>query len=203
MDVSNTHILSKSSARANVLLDANVLIYAQKAFVEIGYPHFLNFLDGLDGYINWYVASCVIMNLHNGGTYDLGSLSNHMLNCDAINMKMDQFPYIKGDDSLGFVKLNAVAGDDWAQIWLAHNYEKLILVTNDAKMFKSAHASLEGRSIAFHDFLDKMSLYYKDDREWKKLTKWFEQNINPLRNNSSWIIEDQKSNTHRPTSERY
>lgn len=197
MDVYNDKVLSESKALANVLLDANVLIYAQKAFKSLGYPHFLNFLDGLEGYINWYVASCVVIDLHNGGSYDLATLSKHMLNCNSIDMKMDQFPYIREDESLGFVKLNAVAGDDWAQIGLAHNYEKLIIVTNDAKMFKSAHATLEGRAIAFHDFLDKITLYYKDDKDWLKLKNWLLQNIKPLRNNSSWIIEDQKIKTHR------
>lgn len=200
MDAYNEKTLSESKALANFLLDANVLIYAQNAYKALGYPHFLNFLDGIDGYINWYVASCIILKLHNGGSYDFNSLMRHELNCDAINMRMNQFPYIKEDDSLGFVKLNNIAGDDWSQIGLAHNYEKLIIVTNDARMFKSAHASLEGRAIAFYDFLNIVSSYYKNDKDWQKLEKWLITNIKPLRNNSSWIIEDQKVKTHRSKS---
>lgn len=204
MDEYNTHLLSESTALARVLLDANILIYSIEAFNEIGIQ-LLDYLEGLEGYIDWYVASCVAYELYKKGTYPYFSIpQKHMLNCDSIDMKMDQFPYIREDDSLGFVKLNSLAGDDWAQIGLAHNFESLIVATNDSKMFKSAHASLEGRAIAFHDLLNKITLYYPTDKNWAKLKQWFETNKKPLRNNSSWIIKGQKVKKHtiRPSDER-
>jgi hypothetical protein len=69
-------------------------------------------------------------------------------------------------------------------------------------MFKSAHASLEGRVIAFYDFLNIVSSYYKNDKDWQKLKKWLITNTKPLRNNSSWIIEDQKVKAHRSKSNK-
>lgn len=204
MDQYNTHLLSESTALTRVLLDANILIYSMEASDKIGIQ-LLDYLEGLEGYIDWFVASCVVYELYKKGTYPYFSIpQKHMLNCDSINMKMDQFPYIREDDSLGFVKLNSLAGDDWAQIGLAHNFESLVIATNDSRMFKSAHASLEGRAIAFHDLLNKLSLYYPTDIDWARLKQWFESNKNPLRNNSSWIIKDQKVKKHtiRPEDER-
>jgi len=43
-------------------------------------------------------------------------------------MKMNQFPFIKEDDSLSFVRLSTLASDDCAQIFLAYNYPDLIIV---------------------------------------------------------------------------
>jgi len=191
MDEFNTYMLSKSTARAKLLLDANILIYAQEAFNTLGI-HLLNYLDRLEGLVDWYVASCVAVKLHNGGSYDLSSLNGKILNCDGMDSKMDSFPYIKEDGSLGFVKLNALAGDDWAQVALAHNIPDLIVVTNDSAMFKSAHASLNGRAIAFHQFLEDISNYWTLEQEWQSLSNWLMETKKPLRNNSSWTIEGQE-----------
>ena len=113
MDHYNDHILNECNAKAHLLLDANVLIYAQQAYEAIG-VHLLDYLDRLDGLVNWYVASGVVMNLHNRGTYNMGQFFGKMLNCSDIGMKMDQFPYIKNNGDLAFVRLNKLAGDDWA-----------------------------------------------------------------------------------------
>ena len=189
----NTHRLNESIAIAKLLLDANVLSYAQEAFIATG-VHLLNYLDALEGKVDWFVASCVARDLHNNSMYDIKVLAPKILNCDSIDMKMEDFPFIKEDDSLGFVKLNRIAGDDWAQISLAHNHQDLIVVTNDSAMFKSAHASLEGRAIAFHDLLEKISPHWVGDKEWLQLKKWLNKNKKPLRNNSSWKIPGQKIN---------
>lgn len=197
MDEYNTLLLSESKAPVKVLLDANILIYAIEAYNVIGIQ-LLDYLEGLEGYIDWYVASCVEIDLYKSGTYPYFSFpQNHSLNCNYVDMKMDQFPYIKEDNSLSFVKLNSLAGDDWAQIGLAHNFESLIIATNDSKMFKSAHASLEGRAIAFHYLLKKISLYYPNDKDWSRLMHWFDKNVKPLRDNTSWIIKDQKVKIHQ------
>jgi hypothetical protein len=103
-------------------------------------------------------------------------------------MKMDSFPYIKEDGSVGFVTLNKLASDDWGQIMLAYNHEDLLLVTNDSKMFKTARAVTEGRAIAFHDFFEKVSPYWDGDKGWGVLSGWFVENVGPVRNNSSWIL---------------
>jgi hypothetical protein len=86
------------------------------------------------------------------------------------------------------VKLNRVAGDDWAQINLAYNYPELIVVTNDSGMFKSAHAVLDGRAMAFHELLKQLSPYWFYDDQWLYLKSWMNKNVKPLRNNSSWIL---------------
>ena len=192
MDDFNTRFLAESKAHAKLLLDANVLIYAQEAFRATNL-HLLEFLDQLSGRVDWYVASCVALKLHNGGSYDVTSLDKHVLNCDDIGMKMDSLPFIKENGDLGFVKLNALAGDDWAQICLAHNNPELIIATNDSAMFRSAHASLEGRAIAFHDLLDKLSPYWTVEPAWLRLKTWLIENKQPLRNNGSWIIDGQRS----------
>lgn len=187
MDDANTHILGTSQARAKLLLDANIFAYAHEAHQATGY-HLLDYLDTLHGgdTIDWYVASTVAMKLYRHGNY--GLIGRNLLNCNAPDMKMDHFPYEKKDGSLGFVKLNSLAPDDWAQISLAYNYPDLIVVTNDSAMFKSAHAVLKGRAIAFHDFLQKISPYWYYDKNWLKMKQWLIDNKKPLRNNSSWIL---------------
>lgn len=184
MDEANTFIISSSRARAKLLLDANIFSYAHDAHQATGY-HLLDYLDTIKGTVDWFVSSGVAMDLYRYGTY--GILPN-ILNCDYPNMKMDQFPYEKDDGSLGFVRLNTVSGDDWSQICLAYNYPDLIIVTNDAKMFKSAHAALNGRAVTFHDFLDKISPYWSHDENWLRLRQWLIDNKEPLRNNSSWVL---------------
>jgi len=187
MDDATTHILKQSKARAKLLLDANVLSYAQDAQKATG-VHLLDYLDQLHGTLDWFVASRVAVDLYNSGIYP--GILRPILNCDSTNMKMGDFPYEKKDGSLGFVKLNRISGDDWAQISLAYNYPELIIVTNDSKMFKSAHAVLKGRAIAFHDFLDKISPYWFYDKKWLQLKSWLITNKKPLRNNSSWILPE-------------
>jgi hypothetical protein len=187
VDEANTHILKSSTARAKVLLDANVLSYAHDAHQATGY-HLLDYLDTIKGRVDWFVSSGVAMDLYRHGTY--GLIAGNMLNCDYPDMKMNDFPYEKKDGSLGFVKLNTVSGDDWSQICLAYNYPELIIVTNDSKMFKSAHAALNGRAIAFHDFLTKLSPYWFYDNNWLNLKQWLIDNKKPLRNNSSWILPE-------------
>lgn len=187
MDEANTHILISSTARAKVLLDANVLSYAYDAHQATGY-HLLDYLDTIKGRVDWFVSSGVAMDLYRHGTY--GLIAGNMLNCDYLDMKMNDFPYEKEDGSLGFVKLNTVSGDDWSQICLAYNYPELIIITNDSKMFKSAHAVLNGRAIAFHDFLTKLSPYWFYDNNWLNLKQWLIENKQQLRNNSSWILPE-------------
>lgn len=185
MDPANDHILGTSTARAKLLLDANIFVYAHEAHQATGY-HLLDYLDTLSGKVDWFIASGVAMDLYKHGDY--GLITKNLLNCDYVDMKMDSFPYTRKDGSLGFVKLNTVSGDDWAQICLAYNYPDLIIVTNDSRMFRSAHAALSGRAIAFHDFLEKLSPYWFYDKNWLALKNWLVDNKQPLRNNSSWIL---------------
>lgn len=185
MNDANDHILNSSKARALLLFDANVISYAEEGYLKTGY-HLLDYMETIKGTVDWFVGSRVAMDLYNHKIVP-GILRN-ILNCDYPDMKMDYFPYIKTDGNLGFVKLNKISGDDWSQICLAYNYEKLVIVTNDSRMFKSAHAVLGGRAIAFHDFLDKISPYWEDDDGWQKLKEWLIKNKLPLRNNSSWIL---------------
>lgn len=191
VDATTTLILKSSRAKAKLLLDANVLIYAKEAFDATG-THLLSYLDQLSGVVDWYVGSCVVIKLHSAGTYDIGSLSPFILNCQAVDAKMNMFPYIKEDDSLEFVRLSSLAGDDWSQIVLAYNYPELIVATNDSAMFKTAHAVLNGRAIAFHNLLQNLSPYWFADTSWLRLKKWLIENKKPLRNSSSWIIPEQK-----------
>jgi hypothetical protein len=79
-------------------------------------------------------------------------------------------------------------GDDQVLSWVGYFGEA-------PKMFKTAHAVLDGRSIAFHQFLQELSLYWPADKNWLKLKAWFTENTKPLRNNSSWIIPG-KTATH-------
>jgi len=185
MDETNTHILSLSKARAKLLFDANVLSYAQQAYNATGI-HLLDYMDRISGTVDWWVSSRVAVDLYNNGI--LPGVLRNMLNCDYPDMKMNDFPYEKEDGSLGFVKLNTVSGDDWSQICLAYNYPELIIVTNDAKMLKSAHAVLRGRALPFHEFLKQVSPYWFYDKNWLQLKTWFVDNVMPLRNNSSWIL---------------
>lgn len=184
-DDANDFILNRSTAKAHLLFDANVLSYAEEAFKATGH-HLLDYMESIHGTVDWYVGSRVATDLYNNKI--LPGILRNILNCDYPDMKVDHFPYIKIDGSLGFVKLNKISGDDWSQICLAYNYEKLIIVTNDSKMFKSAHAVLNGRAIAFHDFLDRVSPYWHDDKGWQELKRWLIENKKPLRNNSSWIL---------------
>ena len=188
MDESNTHILKSSTARAKLLLDANVLTYAQLAINETGVG-LLEYLESLHGTVDWFVGSRVAVDLYNYGV--LPGILTNLLNCDYPDMKMNEFPYEKKDGSLGFVKLNTVSGDDWSQICLAHNYPELIIVTNDSRMFKSAHAVLRGRAMTFHELLKQLSPYWFHDKRWLKLKSWLSTNVNPLRNHSSWILPDE------------
>jgi hypothetical protein len=189
MDENNTYILSASTARAKLLLDANVLSYSQRALEETGID-LLDLLDSLHGTVDWFVGSRVAVDLYNNGV--LPGVLKNLLNCDYPDMKMNEFPYEKKDGSLAFTKLNTVSGDDWAQICLAYNHPELIIVTNDSRMFKSAHAVLRGRAIALHDFLQQLSPYWLYDKNWLSLKAWFNTNIHPLRNNSSWILPGEK-----------
>lgn len=185
MEDATTHILNKSQAKAKLLIDANVITYAQKANEATGI-HLLDYLDSLRGTVDWFVGSCVAVELYNAGV--LPGLLRNILNCNKPVTKMEHFPYQKEDGSVGFVKLNRVAGDDWAQINLAFKNPELIIVTNDSRMFKSAHAVLQGRAMAFHELLNQLSPYWFYDRQWLKLNSWFIDNVKPLRNNSSWIL---------------
>jgi hypothetical protein len=148
--------------------------------------YLFDYLDRIKGTVDWYVGSSVAVNLYNNGI--VPGIFTNLLNCDYPDMKMNQFPYMKKDGSVGFVKLNSVSGDDWAQICLAYNHPELIIVTNDARMFKSAHAVLEGRAMTFHELLKQLSPYWFYDKQWLGIKEWFHDNINPLRNNSSWIL---------------
>ena len=185
MDDGTTFILNRSKARAKLLLDANVITYTQQAAETTGI-HLLDYLDKLNGTVDWFVANCVAAELYNARI--LPGLLRNILNSNNPGVKMDQFPYKKKDGSVGFVKLNRVAGDDWAQINLAYNHPELIVVTNDSGMFKSAHAVLDGRAMAFHELLKQLSPYWFYDKQWLQLKKWLNENVRPLRNNSSWII---------------
>lgn len=186
-DDATTFILQRSTAKAKLLFDANVLSYAQDAHQAIG-VHLLDYMEKINGTVDWFVSSRVAVDLYNNKIYE--GIFRNILNCDYPDMKIDQFPYEKKDGSLGFVKLNSVSGDDWSQICLAYNYPELIIVTNDSKMFKSAHAVLNGRAIAFHDFLQKISPYWFYDKNWLALKQWLIENKKPLRNNSSWILPE-------------
>lgn len=155
------HTLAKSTAGAKLLFDANVLSYAQDAFRETGY-HLIDYMENIRGRLDWFVSSRIAVDLYNNKIYD-GILSTYILNCDYPDVKMHLFPYMKKDGNVGFVRLNRISGDDWSQINLAYQYKDLIIVTNDSKMFKSAHTVLSGRAIAFHDFLDKISAYWPED----------------------------------------
>lgn len=185
MDDANTHILKRSKAKAKLLFDANVFSYSEEAYRATGY-HLLDYMESIKGTVDWFVGSQLAVDLYNNKI--LPGILRNILSCNYPDMKMDHFPYIKKDGSLGFVKLNKISGDDWSQISLAYNYPELIIVTNDSKMFKSAHAVLEGRAIAFHDFLDKISPNWPDDKGWSVLKEWLIDNKKPLRNNSSWIL---------------
>lgn len=185
MDDANRYLLDESGAKVKLLFDANVLSYAEEAYRATG-CHLLGYMESIHGTIDWFVANDVAMNLYNNKI--LPGILTNILNSGSIGMKMDHFPYVKADGSVGFVKLNKLASDDWGQIVLAYNYEDLIIVTNDSKMFKSAHAVLNGRAIAFHDFLENVSPYWDGDENWSKLKGWLIENKKPLRNNSSWIL---------------
>jgi len=56
MDQSTTLRLKESTARAKVLLDANVLIYAHEAYEATGL-HLLSYLDRLRGQVDWFVGT--------------------------------------------------------------------------------------------------------------------------------------------------
>lgn len=187
MDDTNTHILSSSKARVKLLFDANVLSYAEDAYLATGF-HLLDYMETIKGTVDWFVGSRVAVDLYNNKI--LPGILRNILNCDYPDVKMGDFPYVKKDGNLGFVKLNSLSGDDWSQICLAYNYQELIIVTNDSRMFKSGHAVLEGRAIAFHDFLDKISPYWEKDEGWKTLKKWLVENKKALRNNSSWLLPE-------------
>jgi len=187
----NAHILSKSTAKAKLLFDANIFSYAEDAYHATGY-HLLDYMETIKGTVDWFVGSRVAVDLYNNKI--LPGILKNILNCDYPDVKMDQFPYVKKDGSVGFVKLNKLSGDDWSQICLAYNYQELIVVTNDSRMFKSAHPVLEGRAIGFHDFLEKISPYWQNDENWQTLLKWFIDNKHPLRNNSSWILPSDAQN---------
>lgn len=185
MDEATTYILNKSQARAKLLLDANVINYTQSAYESIG-VNLLDYLDSLNGTVDWFVASCVAADLYNARV--LPGILTNILNCNRPATKMDQFPYNKEDGSVGFVRLNRVSGDDWAQINLAFHYPELVIVTNDSDMFKSGHAVLDGRAMTFHELLKQLSPYWFHDRRWLALKAWLNDNVKPLRNNSSWVI---------------
>ena len=187
MDDATTFILNRSQAKAKILIDANVINYAQNAYDATGI-HLLDYLDKLNGTVDWFVSSCVAAELYNAGI--LPGLLRNILPCNNPRTKMQHFPFQKEDGSGGLLKLNRLAGDDWSQINLAYHYPDLIIVTNDSRMFKSAHAVLQGRAMAFHEFLNQLSPYWFYDRQWLKLKTWFADNVNPLRNNSSWILPE-------------
>ena len=194
MDYSNAQILDRSNAKAKLMLDANVFNYAESAFAATG-VHLISYLNSLEGEIDWFVSSTVAVNLYNNGVVP-GIMSN-ILNSNDPGMKMDHFPYIKTNGSLGFVKLNKLASDDWGQITLAYNHQDLIIVTNDSKMFKSAHVITEGRVIKFHEFIKKIGMNWPNDDNWQTLEEWFLQNVPPLRNNSSWLLPDDAHEQYR------
>lgn len=187
MDHANIHILGSSNAQAKLLLDANVFSYAEDAFRATG-VHLLEFLESMKGTIDWFVANSVAMNLYNSGI--VPGIMTNLLNSNDPRVKMDHFPYLKADGSLGFVRLNKLASDDWAQITLAYNHEDLIIVTNDSKMFKTAHAITGGRAMPFHYFLREFGRNWAGNDDWERLERWFHANVEPLRNNSSWILPE-------------
>ena len=91
MDESNRQILAESKARAKLLLDANVLSYAELAYNATGY-HSLDYLGTVHGTVDWFVGSRIAVNLYNSGT--LPGILPNILNCSYPDMKMNSFPYI-------------------------------------------------------------------------------------------------------------
>jgi len=185
MDLTNEHLLKSSPAKFKLLLDANVVSYAMKAEKAIGL-NLLNFIDGTKDVVDWFIAGSVAASLANNKVTP--GIVTKILNCSALPVKMDLFPYRKPDGTVVAIKLNKLAGDDFAQVLLATQHEDLIIVTNDSAMFKSAHAILDGRAITFHELLKQMSPLWFPNKDWIELKNWFFANIKPLRNNSSWNL---------------
>jgi hypothetical protein len=98
MDDPNTFILNRSKARAKLLLDANVITYAQQGAEATGI-HLLDYLGKLNGTVDWFVANCVAAELYNA--HVLPRLLRNILNSNNPGVKMDQFPYKKKDGSVG------------------------------------------------------------------------------------------------------
>jgi hypothetical protein len=60
MDESNRQILNASSAKAKLLLDANVFSYAEVAYQATGY-HLLDYLETIAGTVDWFVGSRIVV----------------------------------------------------------------------------------------------------------------------------------------------
>jgi len=173
-----------------VLFDANIFNYAAAAEESIGINLFA-FLASCENSFNWYVIEFEAEKLLNSGKFNREIMYHHIIPCKDVGIKKMSggLPHInKQTGELEFWSLNTISYGDYMQVALAHNFPELTIITNDSKLFKSGHAVLDGRVVPFHTFIDEIP-YWRDNRDWVRLQKWFHENVKLLRNNSSWILE--------------
>lgn len=183
-------LFERHPSATKVIFDANIFNYAVQANKAIDVNLFA-FLAEVEDAFNWYVIRFEADKLIESGNFRADIMAQHTLPCEYVGIKKMQggLPHINSETGeLEFWNLNSLAYGDYMQIALAHNFPELSIITNDSKLFKSGHAALGGRVIPFHAFIGEIP-YWKENDDWQKLVEWFHENIQPLRNNSSWKLE--------------
>lgn len=189
-------LFNRHPEATKVIFDSNIFNYAVQANNNIGVNLFA-FLAGIEEHFNWYIIQFEADKLMTSGNYRADIMEHHMLPCEDVGIKKIEggLPHINSETGeLEFWNLNNLSYGDYMQIALAHNFPELHIITNDSKLFKSGHAVLDGRVTSFHAFINEIP-YWKDNKDWRLLRKWFNENIRPLRNNSSWKLEKKGSST--------
>lgn len=182
-------LFTRHPKATKVLLDANIFNYALLAQEAIGINLFA-FLTECEDVFNWYVIQFEANNLLKSGKFRPDIMAQHMLPAEDVGIKkMGSVPHInKETQGLEFWNLNTLQFGDFMMISLAHNFPELTIITNDSALFKTGDAALDGRAISFHGFINTIP-YWKENPDWQKLQKWFNDNVKSLRNNSSWKLE--------------
>jgi hypothetical protein len=155
----NDRRINERGGELNLLIDSSVYHELNRIESEIGI-HPLDLIQNYPKVKFFFTHSMINENIRGrmGFNEESAWMFNHSLQDEgSFNGKESRFLYNDVNGQTRVITLNNISPEDYSQILIAQNHEKLVLVTNDHKMLKSAGALLSGRLMDLPNMLDLFS----------------------------------------------
>lgn len=177
----NDKIIENNGKRLNLLVDTSAFLTFREIEVRAG----VNPLSLLRHYhdIAVFFSSSAAVELMQGEglSSDVVVMLKNSLNDEQSsisNEKENRFLYNSKDGRIKMIELNKMSKADYGQILLCQNHKRLVLLTNDKKMLKSAASLLDKRIMDVLNLLELM-VNTPDEKlriQWEALKRWYDSN---------------------------
>lgn len=200
----NDAILAASRGELILLIDSSAYEEIRRLANETGY-HALNFIVHRYSKIDFYFSEDVFRELNARGlSSNALNMAQRVLKAEGASIdpksKVNIGLYNSTDGEIKSYKHNKISQADQNQIYLCQNHLKLVLLTNDHKLLRSAAPVLPGRIMDLQNFFELLVNTENPHlrKMWQELFDHYMQSSNYKRPNALRTLPDMLPNGREP-----